>query len=213
VHNREPASNRFHADHAEAVIGLGDLDRAEGLVRRMEARAQALPRPWILAASARSRGLLNAAAGELDAALADYERALQAHQRLDMPGELGRTLLAKGRLHRRRNERNLARECLERAVTVFTAAGTLRWAAVAGDELRRAQGRRGSREQLTPTERHIAELAVSGLRNHEIAARLFLSRKTVEANLSRVYAKLGIRSRAELAHHLTSGQGTQARQP
>jgi DNA-binding CsgD family transcriptional regulator len=209
LHEREPASSRFQADHAEAVIGLGDLARAEELVKRMEARAAALPRPWIVAVSARSRGLLNAAAGELDEALADYQRALEAHRTLDMPSELGRTLLALGRLHRRRNERQLAQASLEQAARVFEAGGALGWAAVAAGELRRAQGRRGGRDQLTPTERHIAELAGSGLRNHEIATQLFLSRKTVEANLSRVYGKLGIRSRAELAHRLVPGQGAQ----
>ena len=112
THHREPATNRFQADHAEAVIGLGDLPRAELLVQRLEARAQALPRPWINAVSARCRGLLNAARGKLDAALADYQRALAAHESLDMPIELGRTLLALGRLHRRRNERQRAQECL-----------------------------------------------------------------------------------------------------
>ena len=213
LHAREPASSRFQADHAEAVIGLGDLQRAEELVQRMEARAGALPRPWIMAVSARSRGLLNAARGELDEALADYQRALEAHRTLDMPSELGRTLLAKGRLHRRRNERQRAQASLEEAARVFEKGGALGWAAVAADELHRAQGRRGSREQLTLTERHIAELAVSGLRNHEIATRLFLSPKTVEANLSRVYSKLGIRSRAELAHRLVSGPGAKASQP
>ena len=60
-------------------------------------------------------------------------------------------------------------------------------------------GRRGSAERLTPTELQVGELAVAGLRNTEIAARLFLSGKTVEANLSRVYRKLGVRSRTELA--------------
>ncbi|HLQ62623.1 MAG TPA: hypothetical protein VK131_12255, partial [Candidatus Acidoferrales bacterium] len=135
AHNREPATNRFHADHAEAVIGLGDLDRAEVLVQRMEQRATALPRPWILAASARSRGLLNAAAGDLDQALSDYRRALEAHQTLDMPAELGRTLLALGRLLRRRNERQRAQETLARAAAVFDAAGTPLWAAVAREEL------------------------------------------------------------------------------
>ncbi|HEY2305304.1 MAG TPA: LuxR C-terminal-related transcriptional regulator, partial [Streptosporangiaceae bacterium] len=207
AHNREPASNRFHPDHAEAVIGLGDLGRAETLVQRMEERASALPRPWILAVSARSRGLLHAARGDLGQALADYQRALAAHQALDMPFELGRTLLALGRLLRRRNERHRAQECLARAAEAFDAAGTPLWAAVAREELGRAQGRRGSREQLTPTERRIAELAASGLRNHEIATRLFLSHKTVEANLSRVYGKLGIRSRTEIAHGLVSGAG------
>jgi ATP/maltotriose-dependent transcriptional regulator MalT len=204
VHNREPASNRFHADHAEAVIGLGDLNRAELLVQRMEQRAEALPRPWILAASARSRGLLNAATGDLDRALADYQRALTAHETLDMPAEYGRTLLALGRLHRRRNERQRAQDCLSRAAAVFDGAGAPRWAAVAREELGRAQGRRGSSDRLTPTELRVAELAVAGLRNTEIATRLFLSGKTVEANLSRVYRKLGVRSRTELAAKMPS---------
>jgi ATP/maltotriose-dependent transcriptional regulator MalT len=209
AHNREPASSRFHADHAEAVIGLGDLGRAEKLAQRMEERARALPRPWILVASARSRGLLNAARGDVDQALADYQRALAAHESLDMPAELGRTLLALGRLHRRRNERQRAQECLARAAAVFDAAGTPLWAAVAREELGRAQGRRGSADRLTPTELQVAELAVAGMRNSEIAARLFLSGKTVEANLSRIYRKLGVRSRTELAGKMPS-QGTAA---
>lgn len=199
VHNREPANQRFQADHAEAVIGLGDLDRGERLVARLEARAAALPRPWIVAVSCRCRGMIHAARGNVDAAAADYERALAAHQGLDMPAELGRTLLALGRLHRRRNERKRAQETLERAVSVLDAAGARGWAAIARDELTRARGWRGHASQLTPTERAICELAGSGMRNREIAAQLFLSDKTVEANLSRSYRKLGVRSRTELA--------------
>ena len=199
VHNREPANQRFQADHAEAVIGLGDLDRAERLVARLEARAAALPRPWIVAVSCRCRGMIHAARGSVDAAAAEYERALAAHQDLDMPAELGRTLLALGRLHRRRNERRRAQELLERAVSVLDAAGALGWAGVARDELTRARGWRGHAARLTPTERTICELAGSGMRNREIAAQLFLSDKTVEANLSRSYRKLGVRSRTELA--------------
>ena len=199
VHNREPANQRFQADHAEAVIGLGDLDRAERLVARLESRAAALPRPWIVAVSCRSRGMIHAATGNVDAAFAGYERALAAHQDLDMPAELGRTLLAAGRLHRRHNERRRAQELLEQAVSVLDAAGALGWAAVARDELARARGRRGNADRLTATERTICELAGSGMRNREIAAQLFLSDKTVEANLSRSYRKLGVRSRTELA--------------
>jgi DNA-binding CsgD family transcriptional regulator/tetratricopeptide (TPR) repeat protein len=210
THHREPASNRFQADHAEAVIGLGDLARAERLVERMEARAAALPRPWINAVSARCRGLLNDAAGAPDVALADYHRALSAHETLEMPSERGRTLLALGRLHRRRNARQLAQECLAEAVRVLEAGGAAGWTAVARKELDRARGLRGRQEELTPTERQICELAVAGLRNAEIAARLFLSGKTVEANLSRAYRKLGVRSRTEMAGRLTpaaEGQG------
>jgi DNA-binding CsgD family transcriptional regulator len=208
MHHREPATNRFQADHVEAVIGLGDLERAERLVRRLEARAQALPRPWINAVAARCRGLLNAAAGDLDAALADYQRALTAHAALDMPSELGRTLLALGRLHRRRNERQRAQECLERAAAAFESCGARAWAAITATELRRTRGRRGPGAQLTATQRQICELAAVGLRNSEIAARLFLSGKTVEANLSQAYRKLGIRSRTELAAQLADGAGT-----
>ena len=204
LHYREPAADRFSADHAEAVIGLGDLDRAEPLVLQLEARASALPRPWIRAVAARSRGLLNAARGELDQALDDYQRALEAHRTLAMPGEHGRTLLAAGRLYRRRNERRRAQASLTEAAGQFEAAGAAGWAALAHQELRRARAGRGGREQLTPTERQIATLATSGLRNADIAARLFLSPKTVEANLSRAYRKLGIRSRAELGRHLAA---------
>jgi DNA-binding CsgD family transcriptional regulator len=96
---------------------------------------------------------------------------------------------------------------------VFRAAGAAAWAGIATDEQRRAQGKRGSRDRLTPTERRIAELAGAGQRNQEIAARLFVSPKTVEANLSRVYSKLGIRSRAELAHHLAVADGAETRRP
>jgi len=213
THHREPATNRFQADHAEAVIGLGDLDRAERLVQRLEARATALPRPWILAVSARCRGLLNAARGDLDAALADYQRALAAHESLDMPSELGRTLLALGRLRRRRNDRQLAQECLERAAAVFNSCGARAWEAITAVELSRARGRRGRGAQLSATERQICELAAAGLRNSEIAARLFLSAKTVEANLSHAYRKLGIRSRAQLAAQLAAaGEGATARE-
>ncbi len=213
MHAREPAADRFHADHAEAVIGLGDLARAERLIERMEARAAALPRPWISAVSARCRGLLNAARGELDQAMSDYQRALTAHETLEMPAELGRTLLAAARLHRRRNERQRARECLDEAVRVLEAGGAACWAAIARDELDRSRGRRGSPEQLSATERQIAELAVSGLRNSEIAARLFLSAKTVEANLSRVYRKLGVRSRTELGRRLAAVPRVRSPQP
>jgi DNA-binding CsgD family transcriptional regulator len=204
MHHREPATNRFQADHAEAVIGLGDLARAERLVHRLEARAQVLPRPWTNAVSARCRGLLNAAAGDLDAALADYQRALAAHEALDMPIELGRTLLVLGRLHRRRNERQRAQESLEQAAAVFDSCGARAWGAITANELRRAYGRRGHGAQLSATERQICELAVAGLRNAEIAARLFLSIKTVEANLSQAYRKLGVRSRAQLATQLAA---------
>ncbi len=88
-HAREPAADRFHGDHAEAVISSGNLERAEGLVARLEERARALPRPWIQVVAARSRGLLHAARGDLDAAAAEFERALEANESVVMPSERG----------------------------------------------------------------------------------------------------------------------------
>ncbi len=197
----EPAPFRFHADHAEAVIRLGDLERGEALVARLERRAATIPRPWICAVSARCRGLLQAAAGELDAAQASLDRALELHAALEMPFEHARTLLCAGELRRRRKEKRLARIALEQAAAELDALGAPLWAARARDELARVSTRRAP-SGLTATEERIATLAAEGLTNRAIAERAFVSVSTVEANLKRVYRKLGISSRARLARAL-----------
>jgi DNA-binding NarL/FixJ family response regulator len=197
VHNREPAADRVHADFVEALIDEGDLDRAEEVVLRMEARARALPRPWIRAVSARSRGLLLSARGDLDGAAAAMHEAVERHVGLDMPFERGRTLLALGHVMRRRNERRAARAAFEEALATFERLGVQPWIDRARDELARVPVRRAP-AGLTPTEERIARLAASGLTNKEIAKRAFVTVKTVEANLARAYGKLGIQSRAEL---------------
>jgi DNA-binding CsgD family transcriptional regulator len=200
LHAREPAGDRFQSDYAETVIGLGDLERGERLVSWLEHRAAALPRPWICVVSARSRGLLNAARGDLTAAAAGFQRALAACADLDMPSEHGRTLLAAGRLYRRGNERRRAEDCLAEAAEALAGCGSAAWEAIARRELDRTRGRvRGDQSVITASEETVCELAAAGLRNAEIAAQLYLSEKTVEANLSRAYRKLGVRSRTELA--------------
>ena len=75
------------------------------------------------------------------------------------------------------------------------------WSERAAEELARIGLRRASPDGLTENERRVAELAASGLTNREVAAQLFMSPKTVEANISRVYRKLGINSRAAAAGH------------
>jgi tetratricopeptide (TPR) repeat protein len=97
---REPGQWRFHADHLEALIGLGKLGRAGDLLARFEERACRNGRPWPLATSARSRALLLAAQQDTDGAAAAIGQALAHHQRLAMPFELGRTLLTQGQLQR-----------------------------------------------------------------------------------------------------------------
>jgi len=196
THAREPP-NRFHAEQAEGVIAMGDLDRAEILVSRMEARARALPRPWILAVSARCRGLLQSVRSDQDGALASMQEAMTHHEHLDMPFERARTLLALGQVHRRRNERRAARAAFEEALATFERLGVSPWVVRAQAEIARVPVRRASAD-LTPTEERIAQLVATGLTNREGADRAFISAKTVEANLSRVYDKLGVHSRAEL---------------
>ena len=91
LHVREPAAERFQADHLEAVIALDDLDRAEALVQTLEVRQERSPRPWLGAVSARCRALLLAARGDLDGALEAARQALDCHARLEMPVERART--------------------------------------------------------------------------------------------------------------------------
>lgn len=104
----------------------------------------------------------------------------------------------KGRLQRRRKERLLAKETLEQVRELFERLGAPTWAEQALAELQRVGLRRASGDELTPSEHRVAALAAGGLTNREIADRIFVSPKTVEASLARVYRKLGIRSRAEL---------------
>jgi DNA-binding NarL/FixJ family response regulator len=115
-----------------------------------------------------------------------------------LPFELGRTLLLEGRLRRRANQKRAAAEALRRALELFAQLGAPTWLEQASAELARVGLRHRSPDELTATELHVAQLAAAGLTNREVAKAAFMSPKTVEANLARVYRKLGIRSRAEL---------------
>jgi DNA-binding CsgD family transcriptional regulator len=163
------------------------------------------PTPWVVAVGARCTAMLAAADGDLETAAAAFELALDEHDRLPMPFERGRTLLAKGRLHRRRNERRLADETLRQALACFESLGAPEWVAKARSELGRVGRRPHAPDTLTDTERRVAELAATGLTSREIAERAFLAPKTVGNVLGRVYEKLGIHSRAELGALIASG--------
>jgi DNA-binding CsgD family transcriptional regulator len=150
-----------------------------------------------VATSHRCLALVKAASGDLDGAAAAGEQAIVAHDRLPMPFELARTLLVHGQVQRRRGERRAARQVLQQALTIFEGIGARPWADKARVEIARIGVRRAP-ETLTEGEQRAAVLASQGLTNPEIGARLFMSRRTVEANLARAYRKLDIRSRAEL---------------
>jgi DNA-binding CsgD family transcriptional regulator len=198
----EPGLVRFVVDQAEALVELGRLDEAAELLAWYEANAELLGRRSALASALRCRGLLAAAAGDLDRSLALFERALGEHEAVPLPFDRARTLLAYGAALRRAKRKADARSALEEAVDAFEAVDAALLAEKARSELARIGGRRRTDGGLTATERQIAELVAEGRSNKEVAAALFVSVKTVEANLSRVYAKLGIRSRAALAAQL-----------
>jgi DNA-binding CsgD family transcriptional regulator len=146
--------------------------------------------------------MLAAARGDLAAASRALGRALRDHSRVDQPFERARTLLLYGRVLRRDRQKRAAREALREARTVFRALGAPLWAAKAEEEEGRIGGRAPAPLALTPTETRVADLAAAGRTNREIADALFMSVHTVEWNLSKVYRKLGIRSRTELAARL-----------
>jgi DNA-binding CsgD family transcriptional regulator len=186
------------ADGVEALAELGRADEASELLSALEEPARRLGRNWALAAAARGRGLVLASNGELEAAEQALQEAVTIGELVPRPLELGRSLLALGTVQRRLRHKQLARVTLGRAVGVFEHLEAPIWAERARRESARIGGRVSSNRELSATELKIAELVCSGQSNKEIAGALHVSVKTVEWNLSKIYRKLGVRSRTEL---------------
>jgi DNA-binding CsgD family transcriptional regulator len=201
---REPAYFRVVPDEVEALVALGRLDQAEALLAPFEEAGRNLDRAWAVATGARCRALVLAARGDLAGASAAADEAVREHDRLPLPFELGRTLLVRGAVERRAKRKREARDTLTKALEVFDGLGAALWADKARAELARIGGRAPAPLALTPTEERVAELVAAGSTNREAADALFLSVHTVEANLKRIYRKLGIRSRTELASRFRS---------
>jgi DNA-binding CsgD family transcriptional regulator len=196
------------SDAIETLIALGELETARGYLEPYEAHATRLGSPWALVAVARCRGLLAAATGETAAAVDAFERSLSLAA--PFPLEQARTLLCLGVVRRQAQQKRAARDALEQALTIFERLGARLWAEKARSESRRISGRGRAPEELTETERLVAELAAAGRRNKEIAIELYMGVSTVEAHLSNVYRKLGVR-RAELAARLGPPVGEPAK--
>ncbi|MCV7282325.1 AAA family ATPase [Mycolicibacterium flavescens] len=189
-------------DAVEALVQLERLEEAEPLIVALERNGRRVQRPWMLAVGARSRAILLAAQGDLDGAHAAASSALRIHHDMPMPFERGRTLLILGQIERRQRKKESASAYLQEACEVFETLGVPLWAARARAELSRSNVGPRRDGQLTPSEQRVAELAASGMKNRDVATALFISPKTVEANLARIYRKLGIKSRAELGRHI-----------
>lgn len=192
----------FVPDAAEALIGLGRFDDAEPLVDVIESNGRRLDRPWMLAVGARCRAMLLAGKGDLNAATAAAELAMTEHDRLPMPFERARTQLLLGQLQRRQRRREVAAQYLRPALAVFDELDTPLWSARARALLALADVGPGPARLLTAAERRVAELAASGITTREVAGALFISPKTVEVHLTRIYRKLGVRTRAELVRRI-----------
>ena len=189
-------------DAVEALTALGRADEAEPLVEALERNGRTLDRAWMLAAGARGRAMVLGARGDVEAAVQSAQRALTEHDRLQMPFERARTQLLLGQLMRR--ARSESTPVLRDALAVFEQLGTELWANRARAELagRHTKAQQRRQDALTPAELRVAELTASGMTNRDVAAKLFISSKTVEATLARVYRKLGIQSRAELGQRV-----------
>jgi DNA-binding CsgD family transcriptional regulator len=201
----EPLGQRYEADWIEACVGAGDLATAAAVLDRLAQRHARLPRPWTALGLARGRVLLASATGsDVDGPLAGVDAARAAVPADVVPLDRARSLLVAGMAHRRARRKAPARAALTAAAAELGALGAAAWAARAADELARVGPKAAAPDGLTPTEERVARLAAQGRTNRAIAEALFVSPKTVEANLARVYRKLGISSRAELGSVMVS---------
>ncbi|WP_328506337.1 LuxR C-terminal-related transcriptional regulator [Streptomyces sp. NBC_00391] len=203
----------FAADLAEAHVRAGNAARAVEVVSWLEERARETGLASAEAAAARVRGLM---AGTPEEAEAYFGAALQAHQRTTGPFDWARTLLCEAEVLRRYRRPGAARAPLASALACFERLGAVPWARRAASELAAAGGMLkstaqssaggmgGVLDQLTPQEFQVSRAIARGLNNTEAAASLFVSRKTVEAHLTRVYRKLHVRSRTDLTRLLTA---------
>ena len=197
----EPFFRWWRADYVEGLLQAGRIDAASALVADWEAVAARVGRERVLAHAIRCRGLIAAARGDLVDAAALLEEAVDRQETADDPFGRGRVLLALGVVRRRTRQKRTARAALDAALAQFESLGAASWAMTARAELARVGGRERI-EGLSPSELRVAELVAEGRTNREIASALFLGERTVASHLTHIYAKLGIRSRTELAREM-----------
>ena len=202
----DPGAFPVAPDLVEALSELARFEDAGEVTRRLGELAAQQDHPWASATFKRCAGILElATGGDVEAGTASLAEASVDLEALGSLFDAARCLLALGRAQRRLKQWRGARESLERAAVSFAALGADGWAARARSELERVGGRRRAESELTPSERQVSELAADGLSNKEIAAALYVTVNTVEVHLARAYAKLGVRSRGQLAKRLAGG--------
>ncbi|GGN58823.1 transcriptional regulator [Actinoplanes lobatus] len=195
----------FAADLIEASIRAGHPGEAEQPIGWLERAAERSGQSWAAAVLARSRGMLAPTAGKAERW---FDEADRLHSAQDYPFERARTLLCRGEAFRRFRRPSAARPPLSAAHAGFQSLGATAWARRSAAELAAAGQPTAvaviSLDALTPQEVQVARSVARGMNNAEAAGALFLSRKTVEAHLTHIYRKLGVRSRTDLTRALVS---------
>ncbi len=200
----EPGVFPVAPDLVEALAELGATHEAAAVTARLTELAEALEHPWGLATAKRCEGVIRLDAKRHEQSAAALNEAAASYEALGLRFDHARTLFALGRGLRRLRKWGDARRTLDQAIAVFEEIGSSGWVESARSELSRVGARRPMPAgKLTPTEQRIAELAAEGLANKEIARTLVVTVHTVEVHLSHAYAKLGIRSRSQLAARLS----------
>jgi DNA-binding NarL/FixJ family response regulator len=204
----EPGAFPVAPELVQALVELGEIDEATEVVDRLRKLSEEQAHPWGLATVKRCGALIRLASQANDETAATaLSEAADDYRRLGLRFDHARSLLSLGRAERRLKKWRIARESLEQAATAFDELGSPGWAEQARAELARVSARKPRAEgELTPTEERVASLAAEGLSNKEIATALVITVNTVEAHLSHAYRKLGVRSRGQLAHRLTTGR-------
>jgi DNA-binding NarL/FixJ family response regulator len=203
--------HHWRATYVESLVAVGRLDDAAGVAEALTAAAAAVPGDESVAAdAARARGIAAAARGDTAAADDAFAAGLELDPDRSRPFERALLELAAGAHQRRTGRRRAAAELLTRASDRLDALGAVPWHDRVAREIERCglhPKRRSEAHdpELTAQERLVAHLVAGGRTNREVASELVISIKTVEHHLSRVYTKLGLRSRTELAARMAPG--------
>jgi DNA-binding CsgD family transcriptional regulator/tetratricopeptide (TPR) repeat protein len=197
----EPSLRWWTSDQVELLLERGEVEEATQLIDAWETDATRVRREWVLAHVVRCRGLVAAARGAVGDAETLLNRAVAHHAVVGDPYGGARALLALGNLRRRLRQKRSSREAIGAALSWFDELGAVTWSARAREALGSIGGRT-TQAGLTSSERRVAVLVAEGRTNREVATALFLGERTVASHLTHIYAKLGIRSRTELARRL-----------
>ncbi|WP_372499203.1 LuxR C-terminal-related transcriptional regulator [Streptomyces somaliensis] len=204
----DPSVLRWHEELAEVLLAHDAREEAESLLAEVSPVAERLGRTTVLLGCDRARAQCLAAAGRPEEAAGLLAVTAERFAEHGLVLEQGRCLIALARVERRRRRRSAAQQALNAAVAVFERAGAVPWLELVAEGPSRADAAPSGADalsRLTEAEVRLARMVGQGASNQEAAARLYLSVKTVEARLTRIYQKLDVRSRAQLATVINAG--------